>query len=262
MQDRNWEKTTPTEIFPLLNGFEEWTNSIGAAIEDIYLYVNSKNSVLTPISDKGCIIERKQHGRLNALQKKHGFKRLAKKLMRIDAAPVCMVRLSGPRIKSADVIVKPLQNEKEECDISKKAGELGIGPKMYATYKNKRVQMIVEEGLTMERLWLPIYKINRLPAVQFSRRIGELFGKLHHERLIYQDWQPNHVFYQMPSGRRLGKVKLVDFGSTVQVHQKYCDREKETIKQRVEDLLIGRSISNKETIKALKGFDSEYMKKR
>ena len=56
MQDRNWEKTTPTEIFPLLNGFEEWTNRFTDILNvEIFIsepYENTKDTVLVKFETK------------------------------------------------------------------------------------------------------------------------------------------------------------------------------------------------------------------
>jgi len=262
MQSRNWKTIGPEEVSPLLDGFDAWASGIGAVRKTTCIYINSKGSVSSAVEDKACIIERRQTGRLNALKKNRNFAALAEKLAGMDAVPVCMATLKGPKIKRGQVIVKPLQNAKKEYALCKKAGDLGIGPVIYTTYANNGLQMVVEEGLTIERLWMPLYAIKKLPALQFSRKLGELFGKLHHEGIIYQDWQPNHIFYQLPSGRETGNVKLVDFGSAAAVPSKYCDKEKEDIRKRVEDLLIGRSIPTKEIIKALDEFDARYLKNR
>ncbi len=262
MEHRNWIETTADGVYPLLEGFERWVDRIGAVTESVYVYTNSKKSISRRVIDRGCLLERKQQGRLLALREKRGFKRLAEKLASLNANPVCIVILSGPKIERAHVIVKPLQHEKHEYDIAKKLGDLDVGPKIYASYKNKGVQMLVEEGLSIERLWLPLYAIKKLPAVQFSRRIGELFGKLHHTGIIYQDWQPNHVFYQVPSGRRLGKAKLIDFGSAAPASAKFCNKERSALRRTMEDLLKARGISNKESLKSLSQFDAAYEKKR
>jgi tRNA A-37 threonylcarbamoyl transferase component Bud32 len=262
MQLKNWRKIEPAEVSPLLDGFDKWVSSINAVTKSTCIYVNSKGSVAHAVEDKACMVERRQTGRLNALKRNHAFAALAEKLAGIDAVPVCIVTLKGPKIKRGQVIVKPLQNEKNEYALCKKAGDLGIGPVIYNTYSNNGLQMVVEEGLTIERLWMPLYSIKKLPALQFSRKLGELFGKLHHENIIYQDWQPNHIFYQLPSGRETGNVKLVDFGSASSVPAKYCDKEKEDIRRRVEDLLMGRGIPTKEIIKALNEFDARYLKNR
>lgn len=261
MQPRNWKKIEPAEISPLLDGFDKWASSIGAVRKSTCIYINSKGSVASAVEDKACVIERRQTGRLNVLKRNRAFAALAGKLAGFDAAPVCMATLKGPKIKRGQVIVKPLQNDKE-CDVSRKVGSIGIGPVAYATYKNNGLPMVVEEGLTIERLWMPLYSIKKLPALQFSRKLGELFGKMHHAGIIYQDWQPNHIFYQLPSGREPGNVKLIDFGSAAYVPAKYCDKEKEDIRKRVEDLLMGRSIPNKEMVKALNEFDARYSENR
>lgn len=262
MPPKNWKEIEPGEVAPLLEGLDKWIRRIGAVTRATYIYINSKASVAAAVEDKACLIERRQTGRLNALKRNRAFARLADKLAGFDAAPICMVTVKGPKIKRAQVVVKPLQNEKREYELCKRAGDLGIGPAIYTTYDNKGLQMVVEEGLTIERLWVPLYAIKKLPAVQFSRDVGELFGKLHHGGMIYQDWQPNHVFYQLPSGREPGNVKLVDFGSAAAVPAKYCDKEREDIRKRVEDLLMGRSIPNKEITKALNEFDARYSKNR
>ncbi len=262
MLPKNWKKIEPAELSPLLDGFEEWVKRIGAVTRATCIYINSKASVAAAVEDKACLVERRQTGRLNALKRNRAFAELAGRLAGFDAAPICMVTVKGPRIKRAQVVVKPLQNEKREYEVCKKAGDLGVGPVLYTIYSNKGLQMVVEEGLTIERLWMPLYSIKKLPALQFSRKLGELFGKLHHEGVIYQDWQPNHVFYQLASGREPGNVKLIDFGSAASVPAKYCDKEKEDIRRRVEDLLMGRSIPNKEMVKALNEFDARYSENR
>jgi len=262
MPPKNWKKIEPAEVSPLLDGFDGWASSIGAVTKATCIYINSKASVAHAVEDKACLVERRQTGRLNALKRNCAFAGLARRLAGFGGVPVCMATVNGPKIKRAQVIVKPLQNEKREYDLCKKAGELGIGPVIYATYGNRGLQMVVEEGLTIGRLWMPLYSIKKLPALQFSRKLGALFGKLHHDGIIYQDWQPNHVFYQLASGREPGNVKLIDFGSAASVPAKYCDKEKEDIRKRVEDLLMGRSIPNKEMVKALNEFDARYSENR